>query len=145
METEVRKSVDKLELKSEENLRHVEGVAYRIRMMMLHARNVKLGMWNVPNKYKQLEGEDNLIVITKHSNKFYFSDFYFYKDTLRGKASTHSMGKRMDKEIAISDIISIESEYFDRGKTTLLGLGVGVIVTFIFFIILTSQGGWVGT
>jgi hypothetical protein len=95
-----------------------------------------------PAEYKQVEGEDNFIVITKHSNKFYFSDFYFYKDTLRGKASPHSMGKRMDKKIAISDIKSIESEYFDRGKTSLLTLGVVVIVTIILAIIFTSKKGW---
>jgi len=94
-----------------------------------------------PAEYKQVEGEDNLIVITKHSNKFYFSDFYFYKDTLRGKASTHSMGKRMDKKIAISDIKSLESEYFDRGKTVLLTLGVGIIVTIILAIMSTGGGG----
>jgi hypothetical protein len=92
-----------------------------------------------PAEYKQVEG---VIVITKHSNKFYFSDFYFYKDTLRGKASPHSMGKRMDKKIAISDIKSIESEYFDRGKTSLLTLGVVVIVTIILAIIFTSKKGW---
>jgi hypothetical protein len=91
-----------------------------------------------PAEYKQVEGEDNLIVITKHSDKFYFSDFYFYKDTLRGKASKHSMGKRMDKNIAVSDIKSLESEYFDRGKTVLL---VGIFVAIILAIVSTWEQG----
>ncbi|MGB5847962.1 MAG: hypothetical protein WBH40_05720, partial [Ignavibacteriaceae bacterium] len=54
-------------------------------------------------------------------------------------ASTHSMGKRMDKKIAISDIKSLESEYFDMGKTVLLTLGVGIIVTIILAIMSTFE------
>ena len=34
----------------------VEAAAYRIRAMMMHARNIKSGLWKIPKRYMQLDG-----------------------------------------------------------------------------------------
>ena len=56
VELQVRKSVDELNLATPANIDRIEAVAYRIRAMMGHARNTKIGMWKVPKKYDQLHG-----------------------------------------------------------------------------------------
>ena len=56
VETQVGAAVKALKVDVEKNASLVEGVGYRIRAMMGHARNTKLGMWLVPKKYQSLSG-----------------------------------------------------------------------------------------
>ena len=88
------------------------------------------------SEYEQIENErgkpEEIYIIKYDSTKYYFmkDDYIIDSDTLYGKGKL-LLGDReelLNREIAISDIESIQFENFERTKTCLSALGIGVLV-----------------
>ena len=67
-------------------------------------------------------------------------------DSIRGRARTDS-GGRTTRTISTADILRMDEQYIDPGRTVLAGLAIGGVVSLIAFVALLSSfdDAWYGT
>ena len=90
------------------------------------------------------EKADEILITTKDSQKYKFSNqnFYVENDTIygKGKLLLEEGDKPVETKIALSDIVFLETESFDLGNTCLWSGGIFFGIVIIAGIIALAAG-----